>query len=113
MSSGRRGRGGGGAGGRRPATGPIARHHEEELTIFAAVLERGIARGEFKPVEPALSAQALCVVIDIISAGFVMAAPPVPAAEGAQNVMDVLLNGLAATPVAAAEAADSFAPKEE
>jgi len=98
---------------RRPVSSAIARHHEEELMIFAAVLERGIARGEFKPVAPALSAQALCVVIDIISAGFVMAAPPVSAAEVAQNVMDVLLNGLAATPVAPAEVAELFTAKEK
>ena len=75
--------------------------------------ERGVAGGESKPVAPALSAQALCVVIDIISAGFVMAAPPVSAAEVAQNVMDVLLNGLAATPVAPAEVAELFTAKEK
>jgi len=98
---------------RRGAGAGIARHHEEEVAIFAAVLQRGIAAGEFKPVEPQLSAQALCAVVDILSAGYLMASPPVASTEVAQNAMDVLLNGLAAAPVTAEEIARLFAPKEK
>lgn len=98
---------------RRRLGGVIDRHREEELAIFQSVLERGIARGEFKPVDPALSAQALSAVIDILSAGFLMAAPPVSVAEVAQNAMDVLLNGLAATPSPQAEIARLLNAKEK
>ncbi len=89
----------------RPVSAAIGRHHEEELAIFAGVLARGIARSEFKPVDASLSARALCVVIDILSAGYVMSSSPGSAAEVARNALDVLLNGLAATPVSAAELA--------
>jgi len=99
------------AGERRPVS--VARHHQEEMALFAAVLQRGIAGGEFKPVDPDLSAQALCVVTDILSAGYVLSAPPVAAAEVAKNVMDVLLNGLAAKPLSPAEIAALFPAKEK
>lgn len=96
-----------------PSAGGIVRHHEEEVAVFMEVLRRGIAQGEFKPVDPALTARALCVVIDILSAGYLMATPAVPAAEIAQNAMDVLLNGLAAAPVPAEAIAGMFVAKEK
>ncbi|MDR7470549.1 MAG: TetR/AcrR family transcriptional regulator [Armatimonadota bacterium] len=99
------------AGERRPVSAAIARHRQEEMALFAAVLQQGIAGGEFKPVDPVLSAQALCVVTDILSAGYVLASPPVTAAEVARNVMDVLLNGLAATPLLPDELAGLFSAR--
>jgi len=101
------------AGERRPVSAAIARHRQEEMALFAAVLQRGVAGGEFKPVDPALSAQALCVVTDVLSAGYVLAAPPVAAAEVAKSVMDVLLNGLAAKPLSPAEISALFPAKEK
>ena len=77
----------------------VARHREEELAIFQTVLERGIARGEFKPVDPVLSAQALAAVIHILDVGMLSANPPLPVSETVGNLMDVLLNGLGASPV--------------
>lgn len=101
------------AGERRPVSAAVARHRQEEMALFVAVLKRGIAGGEFKPVDPTLSAQALCVVTDILSAGYVLAAPQVAVAEVAQNVMDVLLNGLAAAPLPPGEIAALFSAKEK
>lgn len=77
----------------------IARHREEELAIFQTVLERGIARGEFKPVDPVLSAQALSAVIHVLDVGMLSADQPLPVSETVGNMMDVLLNGLGASPV--------------
>ena len=93
--------------------GVIARHREEERAIFKVLLERGIARGEFKPVDPVLSAQALAAVLHILSAGFLTTTPPVTVAEVAQNAMDVLLNGLAATPQPLADIARLLNTKEK
>jgi len=77
----------------------IARHREEELAIFQTVLERGIARGEFKPVDPVLSARALSAVIHVLDVGMLSADQPLPVSETVGNMMDVLLNGLGASPV--------------
>ncbi|HEV8338795.1 MAG TPA: TetR/AcrR family transcriptional regulator [bacterium] len=77
----------------------VARHREEELAIFQTVLERGIARGEFKPVDPVLSAQALSAVIHVLDVGMLSADQPLPVSETVANMMDVLLNGLGATGV--------------
>ncbi len=101
------------AGEQRPVSGAVARHRQEEMALFTAVLQRGVAGGEFKPVDPLLSAQVLCVVTDILSAGYVLVSPPAAAAEVARNVMDVLLNGLAAVPLSPEEIAALFAPKEK
>lgn len=101
------------AGEQRSVSGAVARHRQEEMALLAAVLRRGVAGGEFKPVDPLLSAQVLCVVTDILSAGYVLASPPAAAAEVGRNVMDVLLNGLAATPLSPGEIAALFAPKEK
>lgn len=84
---------------RRRLGNSIERHREEELAVFQTVLERGIARGEFKPVDPVLSAQALAAVIHILDTGLLMADPPVPVTEAVQNMIDVVLNGLGAVPV--------------
>ncbi len=86
---------------RRRLGNVIARHREEELAIFQTVLERGIARGEFKPVDPVLSAQALSAVIHILDVGMLSADQPLPVSETVANMMDVLLNGLSAAAVPA------------
>jgi len=90
----------------------IVRNREEELALFEKVLERGIARGEFKPVDPALSAQALAAALQVLTAGFLTATPPVEVAEVTQNVLDVLLNGLAARPLPQVEIAELLNAKE-
>jgi len=77
----------------------IARHRQDELAIFQTVLERGIAQGEFKPVAPVLSAQALSAVIHVLDVGMLSADQPLRVSETVGNMMDVLLNGLGASPV--------------
>ncbi len=84
---------------RKRLEGVIARHREEELAVFRTVMERGIARGEFKPVDPVLSAQALAAIIHILDVGMLSADAPLPVSETVGNMMDVLLNGLGASPV--------------
>jgi len=90
---------------RKRLDGVIARHRTEELAVFRTVLERGIARGEFKPVDPVLSAQALAAVIHVLDAGMLSAEPPLPVTEAVANMMDVLMNGLGVSPVSAQDIA--------
>jgi AcrR family transcriptional regulator len=76
----------------------IARHREEELALFESLIRQGMERGEFKTVEPALSASALSAALHVLSAGFALAPTGQSLQEVAQNTLDVLLNGLATTP---------------
>lgn len=76
----------------------IARHRQEELALFESLIRGGMERGEFKTVEPALSASALSAALHVLSAGYALAPEGKSLREVAQNTLDVLLNGLATKP---------------